>query len=720
MKINNQNSDEKETIWAGGMNTAFLIRAIISGFLVVLVGCGEQQRDPSPSEAPNPPTVETKKSSPGVPLQEDDLSSSSITEVVEPENTSELDPVLEAKVDQFFEGKDSLKEVMADPKFIELWDALDEPIGPSAQRMASALQLAARVVDPTIEVLTEETAPNLNIETDDPELLRSMIRAALKKDEDTFWTLLAEAIEESAVQKSIDPEGEAPIKLFLQAAGYHRTTKNKMMKPILNFALGAGLLAICISPSLAEIKIDPSKPVGAKVNYFGWDLKGWQDNTSTPDRARILYSDVPANLVRIPIFARAHTEEGNVDPKPLRQDAGEPRPDSEPQSEVKIFASLKLLKSDTFPEWIESEESGKIFDATVKKPDPARYAQLLAGYIGWLRDQGVAIDFLGIGNETDGALSSDRYVETVRLLREELAKRKFEENYTSFQWIGPDSFGVPTALKFAREIDRERAEDTVDIWGCHFYPDLNSGTIDDWEELARKSDGNPVWHTELHVRNSEGDDNVAKIRDGLAIVFATNKAGVSGYVWWARAFEDKSMTNLIRHQVTRTLLGGACIETSGNYEAKGNRPSAVAQQATRVGDKVYLWVCNPGDEIWGETVNLNRVEVAGLSGICWRGPDSSGLGGQSELPCDPVQPGKPISLPIIPGNSISLFTFELKSAGPVAQPTAQGNKVLITERDWKSSAPGSKPVRAALIRIQNGVGTFETGWRHLHLSLEQT
>ena len=477
------------------------------------------------------------------------------------------------------------------------------------------------------------------------------------------------------------------------------------MKSILNLALGVGLLAICISSSLAEIKIDPSKPVGAKVNYFGWDLKGWQDNGSTPERAKVLYSDVPANLVRIPIFARAHTEEGNVDANRYGKMLESLAQIRKINPEVKIFASLKLLKGDTFPDWIGSKESGQIFDATVKKPDPAKYAQLLAGYIGWLREQEIAIDFLGIGNETDGALSPDRYVDTVRLLRAELENKQFEETYTDFRWIGSDSFGVPTTLKFMQEIGRERAQDTVDIWGSHFYPDLSSGTIDDWEELAKKSDNKPIWHTELHVRNSEDDGNVTKIRDGLAIVFATNKEGVSGYLWWARAFEDKSLANLIRRQVTRTLLGGACVETSGNYDAKDNRPSTVVQQATRVRNKVYLWICNPGDEIQGETANLNRAVVAQVSGICWKGPDSSGLSGQSKLPCDPVQPGRPIALPDIPANSISLFTFGLNSGDPT-KPAAQGNKVLITERDWHSSASGSRPVRAALLNVHDGVGTF--------------
>ena len=74
------------------------------------------------------------------------------------------------------------------------------------------MQLAASVEDPLSEIArTGEGESNFNIGTDDPDVMRAMIRAALQKDVDAFYSIFAEALEGSVVQKSIDPEVETPV-----------------------------------------------------------------------------------------------------------------------------------------------------------------------------------------------------------------------------------------------------------------------------------------------------------------------------------------------------------------------------------------------------------------------------------------------------------------------------------------------------------------------------
>jgi len=364
-------------------------------------------------------------------------------------------------------------------------------------------------------------------------------------------------------------------------------------------------------------------------------------------------------LLRIPIFANAHTADGTVKAADYGSMLTSIRSVLEVNPDVKIFAGIKLLGGDTFPAWIGSNEQGKIFKNVVQKPDPAKYAKLVADYLDWLRKENIAVDLLGIGNETTRALTADRYIATIHLLAKELETRKFEDRYKKFKLIGPDSFGVPTAIRFAKEIDKAGGRATVQIWGSHFYPDLPSGTIEDWAALVKGVRRDPVWHTELHVRSSEDAANIGKIRDGLAIVFATNIQGVSGYVWWARWESDK-MVNLIRRHVTRSMVGGGCVRTSGRYKAKDNGPTAPVVQATRVGFTVYLWICNPGAAVESEAVRLSQAKASKITGLLWQGNNSVGPETQTELNFD-VEPSESrFTLPTIPANSIALITIELE------------------------------------------------------------
>ncbi len=467
--------------------------------------------------------------------------------------------------------------------------------------------------------------------------------------------------------------------------------------------LAAALSALAPPMSFAQVEIDPARPTGAMVRYFAWDLKGWKDVANTPERAQKLYGETPANLVRISMEANAHREDGSVDESlygPMLTSIANIRAVN---PGVKIFASLKLKEAETFPAWVASDEDGMIFNAKVKCPDPKKFGRLVADYIVWLSKEDIALDFLGLNNEVNEALTARRYVETAKVLMEEMGKRGLDAKFRSFQFVGAEGFGVPTSVRYAEATKSSRGLDYAQIWGSHYYPDLNSGSIDDWAKLAKVAPDRPLWHTELHMRESDDpEENIAKVRDGLAILFKTNQAGVQGYGWWARAHEDEKFANLIRRKAIVSLLGGACIKTSGQYEAKDNKPTAELAQPTRVGDTVWLWYCNPGQAKAELPILLKSGSATKASGESWTGGGTANAQTIGTLDVA-ITDGAKIIVKNLPATSVALIRIDLIAIAA----TPAKNGVLIADREWSSADPNARKILASLISVSNGVGHFK-------------
>lgn len=468
--------------------------------------------------------------------------------------------------------------------------------------------------------------------------------------------------------------------------------------------LPAAIVALIAQTAFSQIEIDPARPAGATVRYFAWDLKGWKDVANSPERAQKLYGDTPANMVRISMEAAAHLEDGSVDESlygPMFISIANIRAVN---PAVKIFASLKLKEAETFPAWVASDEDGAIFNAKVKCPDPKKFGRLVADYIVWLSKKDIALDFLGLNNEVTEALTAKRYVETAKVLMEELGKRGLDAKFRSFQFVGAEGFGVPTSIRYAEATKSGRGLDYAQIWGSHFYPDLNSGSIDDWAKLAKVAPDRPLWHTELHMRESDDPaENIAKVRDGLAILFKTNQIGVQGYGWWARAHEDDKFANLIRRKAIVSLLGGACIKTSGQYEAKDNKPAAELAQATRVGDTVWLWYCNPGQAKPELPILLKSGSAAKVSGETWSGGGTSNAQTKGALEVS-IAGGAKVIVKNLPATSVALVRIDLTASA--AKPAKNGG-VLVADREWSSADPNARKILAALISVSNGIGHFK-------------
>ena len=82
--------------------------------------------------------------------------------------------------------------------------------------------------------------------------------------------------------------------------------------------------------------------------------------------------------------------------------------------DVELFASLKLQGANTFPDWVSQPsndwpaETGGIFGNTVDRPNPEHYSTMVADYLSFLRDEGIA-------TRPDDAHDADRREVLVRL-----------------------------------------------------------------------------------------------------------------------------------------------------------------------------------------------------------------------------------------------------------------------------------------------------------------
>lgn len=92
--------------------------------------------------------------------------------------------------------------------------------------------------------------------------------------------------------------------------GKLQTTKKTMSTPLVIPSLFS---LLSLTASAVDIVIAPLNATGPRVERWGWDLKAFADRIDTPGEAQKLYGDLPANLVRFPIFADAHFQNGTVD-----------------------------------------------------------------------------------------------------------------------------------------------------------------------------------------------------------------------------------------------------------------------------------------------------------------------------------------------------------------------------------------------------------------------
>ena len=419
------------------------------------------------------------------------------------------------------------------------------------------------------------------------------------------------------------------------------------------------------------VQINPDVSIGPTILRAGWDIKAWPARLDTTAEAHDLYVNVDANFIRVPFFANAHSPDGSVDVSQYDIELEAIRSVLAVKPEVEIYASLKLQGANTFPAWVSQPtaawptQTGGIFSNTVNRPNPEHYSTMLLDYLSYLRDEGISIDFLGLNNETDGAVPVDRYIATHDLLEAKLDAAGFVGEFRDIKYVGPDSFGIPTAERFVRDLRDAGRLDTIDFVASHYYPQFISGNESDWQDLTALSGGKPLFHTELHMPGEASAiaELSQTVREALAVQFASIRNGVDSYIWWDSGNNTNRVRDVIKRQVMTTTLGAAPVFTTPIYRGKGDPDGLPLFQAFVEGSRVTLWIANPGGDINNLSVNMLSQQVGScLSGKSFLAPDGDNNLIPSDtvlLSCNQNSDGSGFTIDQIPSQSIALVSFDM-------------------------------------------------------------
>jgi hypothetical protein len=250
------------------------------------------------------------------------------------------------------------------------------------------------------------------------------------------------------------------------------TTSSRYRKPIIEQFEDRRLLAI---------DIDLDQTTGPTIEQYGWDIKG---GANIRDQSRSdWYHSTGANIFRVPFFPTAHNQDGTIDESDYANQLRDINLVRNSNPQIKIFASLKLRGADTFPAWMETGESCRIFSHNVFKPDVESYTDALVDYIEYFHQNGIKIDAFGLNNEVENCLTPSRYTDVVQSLRSKLANSPIPPEYRSFDLVGPDAFRVSTGASYVGDL--ANPDDVIDIAGIHFYAgssdasfELNANRVD--------------------------------------------------------------------------------------------------------------------------------------------------------------------------------------------------------------------------------------------------
>jgi O-glycosyl hydrolase len=259
------------------------------------------------------------------------------------------------------------------------------------------------------------------------------------------------------------------------------------------------------------------------ISDWGYDIK--QDGKAgalSPEFARTLFVEDRMTCLRLPIYGDirhpAHPADGQVIAShyaPMLQAMTNARA---ARANVILFASKKLEERGSFPDWV----------VDAKGVVPARYARMLADYLGFVQAHGFAIDILGIDNEMEynhGAITPAKQREIVDDLRSLARQRGFT---MPKHLIGPDTFNPNPG--WLSTLVQSGWGDRLDMVGTHYYPGPHRPQ-QQLQRLAQAAGSRPLWHTELHWQGKAADGFEAA-RESLAAFFDCTGQGFSGFAWW--------------------------------------------------------------------------------------------------------------------------------------------------------------------------------------------
>lgn len=422
--------------------------------------------------------------------------------------------------------------------------------------------------------------------------------------------------------------------------------------------------------SNTQVKIDARRAVGPKTLFFGWDLKGYPLRVNSTQRARVYYEQTPANMIRIPFFATAHTADGKLDEERYAKIIRSLQNIKAVKADVKVFASLRLDGKDTFPAWMTSQETGKIFNSKVKRPAPEKFSDALVAYVKHFASNDIKIDCLGIINEVEYALSPAEYIQTIRLLRTKLKKSGLDEQYRSMIFVGPETFKVTPAAAYTKEVIKLGGKDTIQIGGAHMYPNGHYEKGDVWDQFKRALPNKvPMWHTEAHLgkhSSFEGHNNVTLIRNAFAVLGGANREGVSGYIWWNNGHASDSVSQTSKRLAIQAMLGSTQVAVLPRHpiQMKLEQPGDV-YQAYRNGNTLHVFLIhNDASKINDFQVELKSEQIQKiLVAESYHSPgdkigeDASKVSLESKI----NKEEKGLTITELPAHSFTYLQLELKS-----------------------------------------------------------
>ena len=457
------------------------------------------------------------------------------------------------------------------------------------------------------------------------------------------------------------------------------------------------LSLLSLTASAVDITITPLTATGPRVQRWGWDLKAYADRLDTPSEAQKLYGDLPANLVRFPIFADAHSQDGTVDEAPYSKELTSLGQILAVNPNVEIFASVKSQGVNTFPAWVQSTEDGSLFGTTAKKPLPVEYGRLLADFVSFMAGKGYTVHYLGPGNETGQCLTPDRFGDVAANLKSELATRSLSLP----QIVGPCTFsltssgGWDSAVSF---LSTPSAREQINIVSSHFYPQYTSGSASDWQTLSNLSGGKTMWHTEVHSATGTSSDLQQVYRDSLAVIFNSNLRGVDSFVHWSTGSDNTSVAALIKRHEMRSMVGSTPCLLSAPLFDKSDAQGTPLYQAyyNQTNGLIYFWVANPGASLLNVNVSLNGLNVAGpIASLWWQGNNATLNATNNGTQPATVAADKQSFTVTFKDHSVTIVTIpvtgtpnvfgELVSNGKFSTPTITGDDVYAPMPPWRNS-----------------------------------
>lgn len=436
---------------------------------------------------------------------------------------------------------------------------------------------------------------------------------------------------------------------------------------------------------LPPIRFNPERNVGPTVARWGWDLKGNRSLVGSANAARQYFVDLPANLIRIPVLCDAHYSNGTIETNEYTSIINGLHRIMNANTNVEVFASLKLEGANTFvgppseSGWITAGSAewpfagnGQIFGNTVAKPNPVHYAKVWADFFDHFRANGITINYVGLNNESEGALDAARYFDTYDRFKALLTARGHDVSQIKF--IAPEGFDPHDSLAVLEEYASQSRLDTVDIIGTHAYPTHSNHTRDLWRKKRSAAGNTNLWHTEIHMNPATTGngvpfaENTGRMRQGMAVLFAANMEGVDSFVWWQGGTSTANIDKILKRKLVLTMTHATPVASPYFDEHPANADTPL-YQAYRQGGQLWLWLANPSNADLTRSVELVEGFLSNpgsVTGEYWAGPGNiigdTATTGSVTLNVNPTRKSLTVDLP---ANSIALINVPYRGTQPI-------------------------------------------------------